>query len=210
MNVFGFILLLKPLLLTSQPSPDLTTHVYECDDGTRVVANIESSSEESELTLFLPEETLRLSRMTSGSGEKFSDGTVTFWTKGNEATLERKGTATRCEENRAASIFEDAKLRGVDFRGVGNEPGWSLEIGPDEIVFHTSYGEDTYRFTTPTPETSDSEPRSFYRVAEDGHELIVELVGRACADDMSGEAFETTVLVTFDGTERRGCGRPLH
>jgi len=26
------------------------------------------------------------------------------------------------------AICVDAKLRGVDFRAVGNEPGWNLEI----------------------------------------------------------------------------------
>lgn len=37
-----------------------------------------------------------------------------------------------CKNNRAEAIWEDAKLRGVDFRAVGNEPGWHLELTAGE------------------------------------------------------------------------------
>ena len=50
------------------------------------------------------------------------------------------------------AIWEDAKLRGVDFRAVGNEPGWNLEISADgEMVFIGNYGQTEYKFPTPEP-----------------------------------------------------------
>jgi len=33
---------------------------------------------------------------------------------------------------------------------------------------------------------------------------------RNCRDTMSGEAFEASVSVNFDGSQYRGCGRALH
>jgi len=39
-----------------------------------------------------------------------------------------EGIRLNCRNNRAMAICVDAKLRGVDFRAVGNEPGWNLEI----------------------------------------------------------------------------------
>lgn len=47
--------------------------------------------------------------------------------------------------------WEEAKRRGVDFRAVGDEPGWWLEIERGErIEFVTDYG--ATRVYTPGPE----------------------------------------------------------
>ena len=54
-----------------------------------------------------------------------------FWTEGDSARFERlPGSTVDCREIRSLSLLEDARVRGVTFRGVGNEPGWRLEIGP--------------------------------------------------------------------------------
>jgi heat shock protein HslJ/uncharacterized membrane protein len=112
--------------------------------------------------------------------------------------------------NARRSIIEDAKQRGVGFYAAGNEPGWTLEIGPEEIVFQTNYGQDTYRFPTPEPEVDPYKLRTVYHVRTEGHELFVEILGLACADDMSGEKFESTVQITFDGQKHPGCGLTIH
>ena len=101
-------------------------------------------------------------------------------------------------------------MRGIDFRGTGNEPGWSLEIGPDNIVFVTNYGDDRYELPTPAPELDPSEKKTTYRTREDGHELIVVLEGKECQDTMADWTFETTVTVTLDGKSVNGCGTALH
>ncbi len=38
-----------------------------------------------------------------------------------------------CTYDRRASIWEHAKLSGVDFRAVGNEPGWVLEVREGDV-----------------------------------------------------------------------------
>ena len=71
-----------------------------------------------------------------------------FWSKGDEAMLEvGKKRHVHCKNNRAEAIWEDAKLRGVDFRAVGNEPGWHLELTAGEkVVFVGDYGTTRQEF----------------------------------------------------------------
>lgn len=44
----------------------------------------------------------------------------------------------------------------------------------------------------------------------DAGEVIVEVIGRPGQDSMSGEAFESTVVVTWKGRTLHGGGRVLH
>jgi putative lipoprotein len=135
-----------------------------------------------------------------------------FWNKGESAMLERPDHArTECTNNRRKAIWEDAKLRGADFRAVGNEPGWNLELSRDYgIVFVTNYGSDKYAFALAGPVSDKDAGTTRYTVSGDGHELTILLESGPCADTMSDEQFETRVRLTFDGTELNGCGRPLH
>ena len=50
----------------------------------------------------------------------------------------------------------------------------------------------------------------FSGASTDGRPFTLTLDGRPCTDTMSGEAYETTVAVTFDGETFRGCGQALH
>ena len=77
-------------------------------------------------------------------------------------------------------------------------------------MFVTNYGSDRYTFSLPEPISDQASPSTVYKVEEGGHELKIILEGKACADTMSGEQFETTVTVTFYGARLSGCGKPLH
>ena len=185
------------------------TFVYECDDDYVFVVRIEGT----DAWLFLPGRTVKLSHVPSGSGAKYTDGSVTFWSKGEEALLEVEGEEQRsCRNNRSAAIWEHAKLNGVDFRAIGNEPGWHLEIsaGLEKIVFVTDYGESCYEFPFVDPAVDNEVGTAVYRVSYGEHELEVLLEGTSCRDTMSGEEFETAVKVVLDGKEYHGCGRALH
>ena len=185
------------------------TFYYECDDGYSFVARIEGER----IWLFLPGSTIPLQHVQAASGAKYSDDVNTFWSKGEEARLELKGEEPRtCTNNRAKAIWEHAKLSGVDFRAVGNEPGWHLEIssGMKSIVFVTDYGESRYEFPFVAPLVDEENDRTEYRTGSGVHELKIVLECCDCRDSMSGEAFETNVTVTLDGREYRGCGRALH
>ena len=187
---------------------DAVTAVYECPGGSGFVARIQGDT----AWLFLPGRTVPVFRTPSASGAKYADSAVTYWSHGDEATIEAPELSAReCRNNRRAAIWEHAKLNGVDFRAVGNEPGWFLEIRRGRtIVFVTDYGQVRYEFPAPEPEVDQDGARAVYRTGDDDHELVVRLELRRCLDSMADDEYETTVAVTFDARELRGCGRPLH
>ena len=184
-----------------------STFVYECDDGYGFVARIQGET----AWVFLPETTAALPHVPSGSGARYSEGGLTYWSKGEEALLEVRGTEhPACANNRRSAVWEHAKLNGADFRAVGNEPGWLLEIYPRRMVLVTDYGENRYEFETPDPVENPDERRTTYEAADRGLRVLVVLEGLECRDTMSDEVFETRVAVKLNDATYRGCGRALH
>jgi putative lipoprotein len=122
-----------------------------------------------------------------------------------------------CRLDRAKGVWEHAKLSGVDFRATGNEPGWHLEIRNDlearagkRIRFVFDYGERDAVLHAPDPMVEDEPHRTVYRGENGDLDIVVQIEGDACTDSMSGERFEATVTVEFQGKVYRGCGRALH
>lgn len=183
------------------------TFVYECDDGSSFTARVEGEK----AWLFLASGSTSLPHVPAASGAKFSDGTVTYWSKGESAMFERPDhQRTECTNNRRKAIWEDARLRGADFRAVGNEPGWNLEISRENgIEFVNNYGSERYTFPMVEPVSDQASRTTIYQTKEGSHELEIVLEGKACADTMSGEQLETSVTIRFDGTSLNGCGRSL-
>ena len=184
------------------------TFVFECGSTFSFVAAIVDDT----AWVFLPQKTTNLPRVLSANGEKFSDNQYTFWIKSNKAMLETvTSTHRNCMNNGSKAIWEHAKLSGVDFRAVGNEPGWQLEIlNQDRILFVGDYGNFSREFPAPEPTTDKQTRRTIYQTAAEGKNLMVIIEGRQCRDTMKGEIFETTVSVTLDRKTHQGCGRPLH
>jgi membrane-bound inhibitor of C-type lysozyme len=198
----------EPVRMSNADTAQAQTFVYECSDGYSFTVRIQREK----AWLFLPGTAVALEQVVSASGAKYTGDGVTFWSKGEEALLE-VGTQRHqnCRNNPAKAVWESAKLSGVDFRAVGNEPGWNLEIREGKrIVFVTDYGKSRLEFAAPEPETDRQAVRTTYQVQEGGHDLAVILERKPCRDIMSGEAFETTVTVRLDEYEYRGCGRALH
>jgi uncharacterized membrane protein/membrane-bound inhibitor of C-type lysozyme len=188
--------------------PD-TTFVYECEDGNG--AEFVASLRRDTLWAFLPSATRALPHVAAASGVRYSDGETVFWSKGPDAFLESPSDTLRgCRNNPRRAVWEHAKLSGVDFRAVGNEPGWHMEIRPEVIVLVTDYGEHRYAFPTPAPDEDDVERSTTYRTEADGIALEITLRGERCTDTMSDEAYETSVEVLLDGRRLMGCGRALH
>ncbi len=100
--------------------------------------------------------------------------------------------------------------RDRDFRAVGQEPGWQLEIRKgSEMRFTYDYGKGTA--VTPAPAVkvdASNGTRTFHAVTE-ANDLTVAIVPVACTDSMSGRRFPATVSVTLNGKSFRGCGEVL-
>ena len=116
-----------------------------------------------------------------------------------------------CEHDRRASIWEHAKLNGVSFRAVGNEPGWVLEIREgDRLDLSYDYGQNQLSVPVSHRESDAAAGTTTYSGSADGLTIRVRLSGEGCSDTMSDETFPTRVEVEFDARKLTGCGRPLH
>ena len=184
------------------------TFVYECADGAEFVVRLEQGS----AWVFAPGKTVHLPPVPAASGSKYAADGAMLWAKGPQAILDIAGRGYRdCRNNPARAIWEDAKLRGVDFRATGNEPGWYLEISAKtHIHLVTDYGQTRRSFNAQPPSTDRAARRTTYTAQDGGHKLSVVIELGTCRDTMSGESFASTVTVHLDGKEFRGCGRALH
>ena len=113
------------------------------------------------------------------------------------------------EDIAARNVWHAAKLRGVAFRAIGQEPGWLLEMTTGEkILLVTDYGKIKTEYPYVEPEVYQDQRKSVFSVRQDKFKLIIE--GINCTDSMSGENFEVSVFIELDGKELRGCGRALY
>jgi putative lipoprotein len=105
--------------------------------------------------------------------------------------------------------WTDARAAGVDFRGVGQEPGWMVDIhARDRIVLLLDYGQRLLEF----PLTEPVYPQEFatrYETQSNGSRLHITIRRAPCQDAMSGEAFPATVEIVIDGRTLSGCGRSV-
>jgi uncharacterized membrane protein len=180
------------------------TYVFVCDEGTSYTVRTTGA----DAWVFRPHDTLQLPADPSGKARRYSDGDFELRIEGESARLgERGGEPRVCRNDRRRAVWERAKLDGADFRAVGNEPGWYLEIREQtRIVLVADYGESTVEVPLPEPAVDpDSRTTSW-----DAGELLVEVIGRPCVDTMSGEHFPSEVMVQWEGRTLRGCGRALH
>ena len=192
------------------PSPErreLDVLVYVCSDGARYSVAI---GEEAAL-LLLPDSARRLPRVPAASGARYAAANDEFWNKGEEAALTIDGVARGgCVSDRMAAIWESARMRGVDYRAVGNEPGWLLEIIEDGSTrFEADYGELTLEFATPAPRRDPATGDRVYLWSEGGRTVELRLRDASCQDTMASLSFPLTVSVELDGRRFEGCGRAL-
>ena len=187
------------------PEGVLHAYVWECDGD--LTLDVRNLFREDAVTIALHEGERKLPLVVSASGAKYADETITFWTRGNEATFERKGTPpVNCREVRAKSLLADARVRGVTYRGTGNEPGWMVEIGPaTRLLFVTNFGEERHEFGDASTPGADSSGVSVFTARHGNEEIKVTVAREACIDDMSGAEFDHRMVVEFGGQSLGGC-----
>jgi putative lipoprotein len=161
---------------------------------------------EDRVVIELPERSLTLPHVVSASGARYSDGAVTFWNKGREATFELGGRTQTCRERHEPWL--EAADRGVDFRAVGQEPGWFLEIDQEkEIRLVYDYAE--HELVAPVPSPLRKGTSIIYDTTVKSEHVVILIEDAPCTDVMSGEAFPRSVTVTIGTRTLRGCGRDV-
>jgi putative lipoprotein len=193
------------------PEGALRAYGWECSDGsTPLMHNL---LRVRAIELDLPGGRQRLEQTVSASGVRYAnaDGSLVFWTKGTTARIERAGAApVQCTERRAVSLCEDARLRGVVYRALGNEPGWTLEIGPGTTVdWVTNYGQERHRFDGAVEEAGGDATARTYTAGDAGQTLRVTVTTAPCTDD-AGIAYDHTATIEFAGGTLRGCAVKLN
>jgi uncharacterized lipoprotein YbaY/membrane-bound inhibitor of C-type lysozyme/uncharacterized membrane protein len=183
------------------------TYVYDCDGDLSFTVR----TGPGEVALWAPAAlggTYQVLSMTrAASGVRYQEGDTVFWTKGELATIEIGGQRfVDCRSNPSKVPWADAKRRGATFRGLGQEPGWFVEIFPDRLALVTDLGTNRLEGKHSGPVVEGG--RTTYRTAE-SREVTIVIDRQACADIMSGEPFEAAVTATVDDRTLKGCGRFL-
>lgn len=183
-------------------------YAYSCGDSLQFSAHVTKDS----TWLFLPDTSLKVEAVPAGSGAKYEGSSYIYWSKGDEAILQAPtGSFMTCKTIPKEKSWAAARIRGVDFRALGQEPGWQLEITRGkQITYIGNYGQDTLVTPVPEPKTSDREGRIVYKAKAGNRRLTVAISDTSCTDSMSGFHFPASVTVTVDGKNYHGCGRALN
>lgn len=184
------------------------TYVYECADKYSFTTSIGSNK----AWLYLPEKTITLGHAFSLFSAKFNTGNTTLWVEDDVARLEIGAVMhEQCYNNPAKAVWAQAKLNGVDFRALGNNPSWILEIVQGKNIIFADYSNklNRYLFDRPVPEIDKAASKTVYKVSNKNHALSITIIGTPCQDTVSGEAFDFSVQVKLDDQLFTGCGRSL-
>lgn len=180
------------------------TWVFMCPDETSYVVR----ATDREAWVFRGGSNVRLSSVPGSTPSRYTHNEIRLVIAGENGVLSEPGKEDMtCRNDPQRAVWEHAKLGGVDFRGVGNEPPWVLELREQSrIVLITDYGAN--RAERPLPQSVNDNARKMTRW--DAGDLQIEITADMCRDTMSGEEFSSRVVVTWQGKVLKGCGRPLH
>lgn len=180
-----------------------TTFVYVCPDGFRFTADTRGDSAIVEL----PESQLRLPQAEAASGARYEGGSDLFWSHGTEAMLASGGEEHQgCQGTAASDRPDEARLWGADFYGIGQEPGWIVEVNSEEwIRYLGDYGVTRLFWTSPA-EVVAGDTLEYVAQSNGGPMIRVVVFGAPCQDAMSGQPYPYSVNLRIDGRLLTGCG----
>ena len=108
-----------------------------------------------------------------------------------------------------ASPWEQARSRGIAFRGIGNEPGWLVEVGAGgtpALHAELDYGE---RRIDVAHAQLLAGATGYVGTTGDGVEVKLQLQRGDCSDGMSDEAYPVSAKLNVGDKAYTGCGRFL-
>lgn len=116
-------------------------------------------------------------------------------------------TAVQAEEN---DVWEQAKEEGIQFRAVGNEPGWLVEVRDDQnIKFVNDYGNLEIKAPVDDLWVGPAGEDKIYYIENDVVQFQVIIMKKSYQDTMSGEVYPYQVRVVFPNKSYIGGGRLL-
>ena len=161
-------------------------------------------------TVMLDMDTRRLTlpQAASASGARYADASGSeFWNKGDEAMFTLDGRPQPdCTTTDEVSPWQQARERGVVFKGLGTEPGWSVKVGAGdspELRAELDYGERTV--VVPRATGISSTP-GFGGKTADGIDVVLRIQDGDCSDGMSDRTYPASIELKVGEAGYRGCG----
>lgn len=190
----------------AQPRP---VQYWQCGDR-RLGAEFDPGT--GILTLSYEAGDLNLRGVEAASGARYADSLGNeFWSKGAEAMLTLAGAAPQqCARTEHASPWTEARARGATFRAIGNEPGWSVEVGGGEaprLSAVLDYGERKLDVAAARPLAGGE---GFVGGATDGTPVALRIARGSCSDGMSDAIYPVRAELEVGDARYTGCGRFLN
>lgn len=191
------------------PPPEPEPVFWQCGDEGGL--EFHAARSDAGVTLTLPGRTVELAAVGDG-GERFARNEVHL-----ELESRREGAAPtavlrvaldehRCRPKEWAGPWAEAKARGAEFRAVGQEPGWFVEVVPGgELTAVLDYGDTRLALPAPRVTSLDGGARG-YQAEADGVVVQVVIEPLVCFDAMSGQVYPETVTLAHAGRRYDGCG----
>ncbi|MGE0331163.1 MAG: MliC family protein [Ramlibacter sp.] len=150
-----------------------------------------------------------LARVAAASGVRYENQAVVFIDKGGEALLQRKpGQPLACREITLMSQIEDARIRGVTWRGHGVGGDWHIDVGPGPGLTLVRAGVAPLVFSRPTSVSDPNTNTTVYSARQGNSTLRLKLTDLQCRDK-AGNTLPGSVDAELDGVTLEGCGVPL-
>ncbi len=191
----------------TRPRPDPALDqlwVYSCPSDFRFSARVMPGL----VSLRLPTRTAALPQARTPSGTRYAADGLELRSWGETATL-RMGSETHadCAGMRVESPWEEARLLGADFRAIGQDPVWSLELDAGRHMRFLIEGSS--EVITPIAEPVGADGVMTYRASTGAHTIDVTIRAEACPNPLLGPGFTHSVKLVVDGFPYLGCGRML-
>lgn len=129
----------------------------------------------------------------------------------------KKLSRSSIEPNSTLDKWQNKRLNGIDFIGMGNEPFWNIniELDKNKMSFGRLLNNEMVEFTDIKEVPVMDVPVITYHSMNAKHEITVEITKQECVDNMSGETFPYKVTVKLrTGKSNKidtltGCGKYL-
>ncbi|HRN62494.1 MAG TPA: MliC family protein [Luteimonas sp.] len=189
------------------PMPDTASAHFRCGD-LLVGAVFDNSA--GNLSLSINTRQMLLPQAVAASGARYADDQGNeFWNKGDEATLTLDGASLACSVTDEVSPWDDARSRGVVFRGLGTEPFWSLEVdgGPvPQMRLDLAMGE---RKLVVAQAAALDDGKGYAGTADDGSAVSLRITDGDCSDGMSDQTYPASIALDVGTETFNGCGARL-
>jgi len=198
----------------SAQSPGVSTYVYRCD-GEESVIVVTIDGDRGHLFSRQASQPIQQEPGTpayAGDDVYYLPDQPPDLAPGQTAEITIAGQKlANCKNNPRAAVWEAAKLRGVSYRAIGQEPAWVLEIDREKgFLLVTDYGQNKTQFPYAEAVSDAQQKTGRYSSELNGEPVEITITGKSCHDSMSGEAFGSQVEINWRGQTLRGCGRALH